>query len=297
MKRKRNRIDSSSLDLFLDTICNAFGGIMFLALVVAIQISIRGDVKIRKETEPQIDTSMPTPSSESLHIARTQLEQAIVIQEDRIQATSDPEIRDLQTKVSNLEQFLSEENEKYASMKRMLDAFSAQQEESEQRMKELDERLVNAKQGLQSTEKGVEATVESKATKLELPRVRSSNKIAIFFAMRYGKLYLVLDPKTRDEFVQHVTLKPVDQALLVTVKLAEGWRLSRPEDQLELIHRLTQVEASSYLVSVAVWPDSYGEFKKFRELLIQRNFDYSLLPFSKDDQMVIMTGSGSKPVQ
>lgn len=297
MKRKRNQIDSSSLDLFLDTICNAFGGIMFLALVVAIQITLRGGDSSQTVTEPQFDTSPPTPSLQSLQLARTQLEQAIAIQQDRIQATSDPEIRDLQMQISNLEQVSSEENEKNGSMKHMLDTFSARREEFELRRKDLDQQLMNAKVKLRNTEKAIEAAVESKATKLELPRVRSSNKIAIFFAMRYGKLYLVLDPENRDEFAQHVMIKPVDQALLVTVKPSAGWRLSKREDQLELIHRLAKVEPSTYIVSVAVWPDSYGEFKKFRQLLIERNYDYGLLPFSRDDEMVITTGSGNKAVQ
>jgi len=43
MSRRRQRVQTSSLDLFLDTICNAFGGIMFISILISILIQMRGD--------------------------------------------------------------------------------------------------------------------------------------------------------------------------------------------------------------------------------------------------------------
>ncbi|MFM2219326.1 MAG: hypothetical protein RL240_3644, partial [Planctomycetota bacterium] len=43
MTKRRRRPQTSSLDLFLDTICNAFGGIMFISILISILIQMRGD--------------------------------------------------------------------------------------------------------------------------------------------------------------------------------------------------------------------------------------------------------------
>ena len=43
MGTRRRRSTVSSLDLFLDTICNAFGGIMFISILISILIQMRGD--------------------------------------------------------------------------------------------------------------------------------------------------------------------------------------------------------------------------------------------------------------
>ncbi len=43
MRRRLGRkTEQSSFDLFLDTICNAFGGIMFIAILVSILLQMKG---------------------------------------------------------------------------------------------------------------------------------------------------------------------------------------------------------------------------------------------------------------
>ena len=56
MKRRRDQTDS--LELFLDTICNTFGGIIFLAILVAILSQTRG---MMNQDNPDADHAL-TPA-------------------------------------------------------------------------------------------------------------------------------------------------------------------------------------------------------------------------------------------
>ena len=42
---RRNRNDDSSLELLLDTMCNSFGGVMFIAIALAVMVSLRSAVQ------------------------------------------------------------------------------------------------------------------------------------------------------------------------------------------------------------------------------------------------------------
>ncbi len=55
MKRRRTG-QASSLDLFLDTICNAFGGIMFLAILLSVLVQNRTKQPSEVKT-PQVPMS------------------------------------------------------------------------------------------------------------------------------------------------------------------------------------------------------------------------------------------------
>ena len=48
----RRREEDSSLELLLDTMCNTFGGVMFIAILLSVMVSMRGAQKTEPETDP-----------------------------------------------------------------------------------------------------------------------------------------------------------------------------------------------------------------------------------------------------
>lgn len=49
----RRKSEDSSLELLLDTMCNTFGGVMFIAILLSVMVSIRG----HQQNEPVPDQS------------------------------------------------------------------------------------------------------------------------------------------------------------------------------------------------------------------------------------------------
>lgn len=67
MKRSRN--DDSSLELLLDTMCNSFGGVMFIAISLAVMVSLRSAVQ-----EPVVDnTERLSQLKQELEMLRNEL--------------------------------------------------------------------------------------------------------------------------------------------------------------------------------------------------------------------------------
>ena len=83
--RRRRRHNDESLDLLLDTICNVFGGIIFIAMLVAILTSsqselIRGDslsAKALIEEEPSADLGAIQNRVETLRISVSAIESVL----------------------------------------------------------------------------------------------------------------------------------------------------------------------------------------------------------------------------
>ena len=55
--RRRTKINASSLDLFLDTICNAFGGIMFLSILIAVLAQLRDSQQSKEPVDEALSQS------------------------------------------------------------------------------------------------------------------------------------------------------------------------------------------------------------------------------------------------
>lgn len=66
--RRRRDTSSSSFDLFLDTVCNTFGGILFIAILVAVQI---------RQTESDANESQSACSPEQIAQFREELDSLI----------------------------------------------------------------------------------------------------------------------------------------------------------------------------------------------------------------------------
>lgn len=60
MRRRRRTTSADSLELLLDTICNTFGGVLFIAILVVILLRMTG--------ESEEETPVPTVAPEHLSL-------------------------------------------------------------------------------------------------------------------------------------------------------------------------------------------------------------------------------------
>ena len=97
MSRHRGAADESSLELLLDTICNTFGGVLFISILVVILVNMSSEA---------VSTTPPDEISQSELIQmETQLQQsqermqklrrAIELQKDIEKKFVEPETKDL----------------------------------------------------------------------------------------------------------------------------------------------------------------------------------------------------------
>ncbi len=145
MGRRRKQNTSSSLDLFLDTICNAFGGIMFLSILISLLLQMRSD-ESGSETTPML-------TAEEFHDLQTEIErlsgendrmvQSIQLLHDSLNSTS-PENHDqtrLKLQIDKERKEISDNMKARDTLTKQLGALTASNLTMEKQLREAGEEM------------------------------------------------------------------------------------------------------------------------------------------------------------
>lgn len=267
--RRKPSADAGSLDLLLDTICNAFGGIVFIALLLAI---VTQQVGYDQEGAYQDGTLPPT-------VLRLRSEIRIVEEEiSRLKELVDDEIRPPEKEQTESEReyhrlivetrLLKERNER-----RIREVTRLEEEitKTNQELQALDRVLAKVKGELQNQAK--DKTVV-KRLPVSTPVPRNMGQFWMF--VQKGRLHLVdsFDPETR--FHQDVIiLEETHSGTLVTVRNQKGQRIQPGFDRQESMFAFLQrTSPKRHVVQVMVDKLSFEEFNLLKKVLISRGYRY-----------------------
>lgn len=302
MSRRKSQGDS--LDLLLDTICNTFGGVLFIAILVVILLQFTSESSSPAEARPNVPPDVlqrlrtryeaaaaqlaqlrKTLSSQEQVIAeyapdavRKQVDERAVLtaERDRLQAELDEMTSDnLETAEQTAEVLASN-----AALRQSL-------EESRQRHAELEEELRELR--------------ESRRQDAALPVVRAaSGKSEIGVVVRYGRMYVwhkygpygIRQGLNLDEFV---VVGEEDGALVTHPNPAAGVVLDGSDAMRRaILARLSQFSPSEHYITAVVRPDSFGQFAFLRDTLVARGFHYRLMPVGEGTGVYDRGGSGGR---
>ncbi len=279
MKNRRNE-DLTSFELLLDTMCNAFGGIVFIALLLAI-FSQAIELNQLKDAELSHSSSLQPPSSISqfhqLPGGKTMNKFLQLIHETK-------RLQDilLNTYQEELAKTLEADGNRIAVI--------------ENRIRAVEKRIEYLNQKVKILQNQKERT-------LRLPRLHVIEKLPVFIAVQHGRLYAVSDLS--------VTLSDVPATLsghrgydLSDVRMREhGNRISfapipgrgqsieqGAERSGRLRDALTNIDRDREFISFAVFPDSFGEFNQVKSIFLEHGFEYNWLIIR--EQISIVRGKG-----
>jgi hypothetical protein len=302
MSRRRQRVQTSSLDLFLDTICNAFGGIMFISILISILIQMRGDSSETNARQNAITevTAIDQQSKVKQLQHQVRILSETVTERERLLFNEDSaESTELLAKKDLLVESLEKIQQ---DQQRLLDTTAAKTieiQKSQMELQNLSQRLTDARLAVSERSKELDEALDSVETTTTLPKVASTFKGNLMFAMRYGKLYLITDVDgtgSNGIHSQHATSVNLGVGVQVRLKQAAGWGLDSPQDMAALDRVLQKHLSSETFISVAVFSDAHEDFSRFKAKLIQMQYDYDLLPLDNPDTLMIVQG-GSATVQ
>ncbi|HUP77658.1 MAG TPA: hypothetical protein VM260_03785, partial [Pirellula sp.] len=106
MTQRRSKLQSSSLDLFLDTICNAFGGIMFLSILISVLLQFRGNnsaVEVDQPTISEAESQQIEDRLAKLQSERIELVATIAALEKSLVGEDQTEVLELQSRLAQCE--------------------------------------------------------------------------------------------------------------------------------------------------------------------------------------------------
>jgi hypothetical protein len=283
MTRRRRRRHDSSLELLLDTICNSFGGVLFLAILIAVLLQMNGG------RDRPVETPQPTEAEQiALHGAlvelSAELESLRKARQQQEELITELDIPDAAGPFEALSQLRAQRDARLALrlnlLRELVEGRSRIQQLNED-LRQLDEALAAARYSAEQQQRRLEAEVAARARTARLPQMRSTSKREIAFAVRYGRLYQVLRYDGVD------SAGPNSDEMDDVTRLGSRGVVPKPGAGMpiaanaafaeQLRRRVATFSPSRCYLCIALWPDSFNEFQIVKTQLVALGYEYRLL--------------------
>ncbi|MDR3183748.1 MAG: hypothetical protein LBT89_12670, partial [Planctomycetaceae bacterium] len=317
----------SSFDLFLDTVCNTFGGILFIAILIAIQIRQVETPPAPESCSPEMLAQMrqkadeaaaeiesaavllemlrktlPEPASEedkNLVKTYTELTEAknnAVTKKSgltceyiaKAQQNAEAE-RDLKNTEERLRQLEAQEKQLLASLQQ-LQSSKAKQEQSVASIQETVNDLQNTtSQKEQNVDDRNDPDKNTRQEVLYLPKLHDAGNKQQFGLMMYNnRLYVVLN---RSDFIYSGN----EVGIPISHK---GIPITDTDDAKRHIKALwNHSSPSTHFITIIVYANSVDAFHIVRDCIIADGYKYELIPAPDDKKFYFGGSGGSAEVQ
>lgn len=311
MVSRRNNLNDSSLELLLDTICNTFGGVLFLAMLISLLLT-----QTSKRSELESAAADPLPAMSAADLVRMQariedLERdlaqlrastaaaetmaAQLVEADareKIQAVCDAERRndDLAARRLRMLADLADTQAATARAARETAASQREQEMAAQREQAVQQRVKAAtadREALVASATRLRSTLAETATVPttgRAPRERETTKQEFGVMLKYGRIYLMHVFEDGDRIVN-------TEDFVVTKGIVHDTAEPKPHKGFDLlagkagtadIQRLLAAHPpDSWYPCLVVHPDSFVAFLGLKNFLVALGYEYRLMPTGK----------------
>ena len=303
----RRKMPPDSLYLLLDTLCNAFGGIILLAVLVVLLTS-------KEKTQSSKAADSQEMLQRRLAIAQTDLQKSQQLAaslkakanderfkqqvallstrknlQDAIQQTRDTDAqnsKDLDTANA------VDPSERLKFLNAQLAAAQAHKLEAKNSLAAAEENTKRLKQRLADMERQVTAKLDELQKPLRLPKEHETGKRVIYIIVRYGHIYLCRNfDLSRNE-------TDIDWTTTLTGETAEprrGMGIDPKGSTAGLINFFKNMSDDSVYVAFCVYEDSFPAFIRAKQLASDSGLAYGWEPFQISDGPVSFGAVGHTP--
>lgn len=293
MRRRQTQTDS--FDLFLDTICNTFGGIIFLAILVAILIQTRSVLHQPEQKDQTTHTRQEVRELQTrLTAAESSVQRLTVALESMPEVKPNDDFREyaeakneLAETDRNIQQMMAESKTK----SKELEAIIAANETLEEDNQKVPERLKSLTELVKNEAAAVSDIINTRQTTLKLPREKESSSRSTLALLKGDLLYIAGEfDGSRDEFDgPHVETKKTVGGFRVLPETGQGVGT----DNSQTASFLSRTVRQGQIVTLAVWPDSFGLFTELKPKLIKSGLRYQIWIQSPNEDLVVSIGSST----
>ena len=296
--RRRNDGDISSFDLLLDTMCNTFGGIVFIALLLSILMgsTTRNAAKPAQEEGPSLSEVEALAEESRLLGECAQLEKTInaLTPVSAAEVNAGPLSAQSLAALQSTNALLAAKQDQLSETQRVLEREISKLEESAKNAS------VTARDLQEQTQHLREDLREQRANstqKVRLPRIRPRPGLqACFFAIAGGKFYCVSDATRayaydkRGYDQQDVEIESGEGQVVAEIKKGAGQPIQAGcENVGKLAMALQNCDKNNELIIFSVRRDSFAEFNYVKQLFVSREFSYNWYITDGAIQIVVVT--------
>lgn len=300
--RRRHSGGFSSLGLLLDTMCNAFGGVIFIAMLVAVlsqyatvrppddeaESSVE-ELEDRKESLASTIENIETEQEVTdivADVGREELERLKELTERRDELKR--EVQEREQKATELGERNESVNKKIKSMKERAETLERQAEDEKKKLEELRETVADLE--------------DAETRELTTRTMRETDKVSFWIILKSGRMYVLYRWSGYGNLSlneEDLGILEKDEKTICDPKSGKGtsvrkddWSGSR---DVEMI--VDNIPRNTVSLQFAVYPDSYGEFIKVREFFREKGYAWNWAPVSGPDEPVVFVQGGETTVQ
>ena len=302
--RRRRAAPADSLELLLDTICNTFGGVLFIAILVSLLLRLSGnenaaspeDVVSPEELETLAD-EWSVASAELASLRRMRASQ------NELMAHFAPEKTRALVGQRNAFDAAGDRLNEQVEQQRLENAqASIRIEQARQEIVAAEKALDLEKQKQARLDEEIEQNRQARTREVRMPVVHAAGiKQEFGIIVRYGRMYLWhkydqfgnRQGLNTDEFV--VVEEGTDQ-ITTTPNPTAGIPLDSETADARIRARLAQFRPRSSYPVIVLRPDSFGQFAALRNTLVAMGFEYRLM-LAGDGEVIADRGGSGGDVQ
>ncbi len=290
----RARPSESSLELLLDTICNTFGGVIFLAILVVILVQMTSRSEVTDSPAPSQAELAEFEERRSENQAKLDtLRRAAAQQQQLIKRFAKPENRDLLQQLQLARTSRDGLTDRRSRSSGRISQAQMKVNEISESLKQMAIALSKAAQALAAAEEALRKEKTARTRTARHSMLRSTRKEQKVLCLRYGRLYQVL--KRQDgAYVFNSDDCEEPQGNLFLVLKPGGGKPVKGASQPLFDDVLANYDRGAHYLAVPVWPDSFEEFALLRDAMVRAGFEYNLRPMLKEGKLQI--GPETAPV-
>lgn len=299
MARRTAHVEDS-LELLLDTITNAFGGILFLALLVVLLTGSRSQDQAESRTSQ--DVAALADELSRLTGERTTMEMALQAQEilraRKRGASETAAVEQAWEELSRVREQLAERQDALAKSTTALDGEMETLRNGKEEVAKAREQVASIEKNLsdaQAKAQGLKDEWEEERRRREVnspfPEEHLTMKTHRSLVVRYGKCYQKRRPSGELNTDEFAILGTEGDYIVVTPKPNKGVRI---ESQGELAQGvaaiLSSMDSATEFLEVALWDDSFAEWNLMRDRLVSDSIEYRVVFFGEGGEAIETIG-------
>jgi len=285
--------EESSLELLLDTISNTFGGVLFVAILIAILLQLAHGRLEQQPMNPSLQQDLIDLRDQSVQ-AQFRLRSLQRVRPAREALTAEFVPDEVRNKLATRDAAQVHKDAVASQHAGLLQDIAKTQQEINRRIDaehSLHERLEGANKKANQLEAQLASTIAKNSETRHLPQNRSTTKSEVAVVLRYGRVYFLYRYGTAlyeresnlDDFV---LISEGSSDIRLTPKPYRGLRIEdSPGFESNLLQTLNRFGPSQIYVACGVWPDSFDSLAKFREALVRSGYHYRLIPMQDDEEL------------
>ncbi|MFN8706402.1 MAG: hypothetical protein ACK526_09035 [Planctomyces sp.] len=286
--KRRPFAPSDSLELLLDTICNTFGAVIFISILVAILVSRSRPQGSQSESQDEITAFVDTQMQEireaqqRRQILSLQLSQQRELV-DRFSSEESVKLAaDIRNTTLNRARILKDSAE---ALKSVTEAeVQAIQVAAEMRMRK--QQLENLEKENKTLQQDLQHSIVVSSRTARIPQVRRTDKQSVAYILHTGRLFCATNELGQLDDVDCM-IEDTGGVTTLEPRPGAGIAVFATDDQLKT--RFQKVNNSKHFAKLFVSRDSFSHFLTVKDTLIELGLQYEVIIFDRDQNTLFLS--------